>query len=61
MDETGMELILSDEKQSAQAVKLQRKKMNEYFPAGYSAERMEEVIYDLLKKWRFEQGNIQEE
>ena len=61
LDETGMELILSGEKPAAPAVKLQRKKLNEYFPADYSAEQMEEVIYDLLKKWKFEQGNIQEE
>ncbi|MCI8614368.1 MAG: ParB/RepB/Spo0J family partition protein [Lachnospiraceae bacterium] len=61
LDETGMELILSDGKPAAPAVKLQRKKLNEYFPADYSAEQMEEVIYSLLKKWKFEQGNIQEE
>lgn len=61
LDETGMEIILSDEKPAAPAVKLQRKKLNEYFPADYSAEQMEEVIYGLLKKWKFEQGNIQEE
>ena len=61
LDETGMELILSGEKPAAPAVKLQRKKLNEYFPADYSAEQMEEVIYSLLKKWKFEQGNIQEE
>ena len=61
LDETGMELILSDGKPTTPAVKLQRKKLNEYFPADYSAEQMEEVIYSLLKKWKFEQGNIQEE
>ena len=61
LDETGMELILSDEKPAAPSVKLQRKKLNEYFPADYSAEQMEEVIYDLLKKWKFEQGDLQEE
>ena len=61
LDENGMEIILSDEKTAAPAVKLQRKKLNEYFPADYSAEQMEEVIYSLLKKWKFEQGNIQEE
>ena len=59
LDENGMEIILSDEKPAAQAVRLQRKKLNEYFPADYSAEQMEEVIYGLLKKWRFEQGDIQ--
>ena len=56
LDENGMEIILSDEKPAAQAVRLQRKKLNEYFPAGYSAEQIEEVIYGLLKRWRFEQG-----
>lgn len=59
LDENGMEIILSDEKPAAPAVKLQRKKLNEYFPADYSAEQMEEVIYGLLKRWKFEQGNIQ--
>ena len=61
LDENGMEIILSDEKPAAPTVRLQRKKLNEYFPADYSAEQMEEVIYDLLKKWRFEQGDIQAE
>ena len=61
LDGNGMEILLSDEKPAAPAVKLQRKKLNEYFPADYSAEQMEEVIYGLLKKWRFEQGDIQAE
>ena len=56
----GIEIVISDEKPAAQAVKLQRKKLKEYFPADYSAEQMEEVIYELLKRWRFEQGNRQE-
>ena len=60
LDENGMEIILSGEKTTATAVKLQRKKLNEYFPADFSAEQMEEVIYDLLKKWSIEQGNLQE-
>ncbi|HBA49404.1 MAG TPA: chromosome partitioning protein ParB, partial [Lachnospiraceae bacterium] len=33
LDENGMEIILSDNKPAAAAVKLQRKKLNEYFPA----------------------------
>ena len=61
LDENGMEIVLSDEKPAAQAVRLQRKKLNEYFPADYSAEQMEEVIYGLLKKWKFEQGDLQKE
>ena len=61
LDGNGIEIVLSNEKPVVQAVRLQRKKLNEYFPADYSAEQMEEVIYSLLKKWKFEQGNIQEE
>lgn len=57
----GIEIVLSDEKPATPAVRLQRKKLNEYFPADYSAEQMEEVIYGLLKRWKFEQGNIQAE
>ncbi len=56
----GIEIVLSDEKPATLAVRLQRKKLNEYFPADYSAEQMEEVIYELLKRWSFEQGNRQE-
>ena len=57
LDENGMEILLSGEKPVALTVKLQRKKLNEYFPENYSAEQMEEVIYALLKRWSFERGN----
>ena len=60
LDGNGIEIVLSDEKPVVQAVKLQRKKLNEYFPADYSAEQMEEVMYELLNRWSFEQGNRQE-
>ncbi len=60
LDENGIEIVLSDEKPVALAVRLQRKKLNEYFPADYSAEQMEATIYALLERWRFEQGNRQE-
>ena len=56
----GIEIVLSDEKPATPAVRLQRKKLNEYFPADYSAEQMEATIYELLERWRFEQGNRQE-
>lgn len=60
IDGNVIEIVLSDEKPAAPTVKLQRKKLDEYFPADYSAEQMEEVIYELLKKWSFEQGNRKE-
>ena len=55
----GIEIIISDEKPAAPTVRLQRKKLNEYFPADYSAEQMEATIYELLERWSFEQGNRQ--
>lgn len=58
LDANVMEILLSEGKAAAPAVKLPAKKLNRYFPAGYSAEQMEEVIYGLLKKWSFEQGNL---
>lgn len=56
----GIEIVLSDEKPAAPTVKLQRKKLDEYFPADYSAEQMEATIYELLERWSFEQGNRKE-
>ena len=56
----GIEIVLSNEKPAAKAVRLQRKKLDEYFPADYSAEQMEATIYELLERWSFEQGNRKE-
>ena len=56
----GIEIVLSDEKPAAPTVKLQRKKLDAYFPADYSAEQMEAIIYGLLEEWSFEQGNRKE-
>ena len=54
LDETGMELVLTGTKPQQAAVKLHRKKLNEYFPQDYSSEQIEEVIYGLLRKWSTE-------
>lgn len=56
----GIEIVLSNEKPAAPTVKLQKKKLEEYFPADYSAVQMVEVIYGLLEEWSFKQGNQQE-
>lgn len=60
LDRNGIEIVLSIEKPASPAVKLQREKLNEYFPADYSAEQMAEVIYELLEGWSFKQGNRKE-
>lgn len=54
LDETGMELLLSQEKQPSGAFKLERKKLDEYFPKDYTEKQKEQVIYELLKKWSYE-------
>ena len=59
LDGNGMEIILSSEKKAAPTVKLQRKKLDTYFPPYYTAEQMEATIYELLEKWRFERGERQ--
>ncbi len=58
LDETGMELILSQEKPLSGAFKLERKKLNEYFPKDYTEEQKTQIIYELLKKWSYE-NNIE--
>lgn len=54
LDETGMELLLSQEKPLSGAFRLERKKLNEYFPKDYTEEQKEQIIYELLKKWSYE-------
>ncbi len=60
LDETGMELLLSQEKPLPAAFKLERKKLNNYFPQNFSEEQKEQVIYDLLRKWSNENGYSQD-
>ena len=60
LDETSMELLLSQEKPLPAAFKLERKKLNNYFPQNFSEEQKEQVIYDLLRKWSNENGYSQD-
>ncbi len=53
LDETGMELLLSKEKPLPATFKLERKKLNEYFPKDYTEEQKEQVIYELLQEWSY--------
>lgn len=57
LDETGMELVLTGTKPQQASIKLHRKKLNDYFPQDYSSEQIEEVIYELLRKWSAEHGS----
>lgn len=53
LDETGMELILSREKPVPSTFRLERKKLDGYFPKGYTEEQKEQVIYELLQEWSY--------
>lgn len=54
LDETGIKLILGEVKPVAANIKLNRKKLDHFFPKDYSSEQIEEVIFDLLQKWSLE-------
>jgi ParB-like partition proteins len=54
LDETGMELVLNGVKTQRAAIKLHRKKLDDFFPHDYSSEQIEEVIYGLLQRWSAE-------
>lgn len=51
-----VEYILNEnmEKQVASKIIISEKKLNTYFPVGYSTKDIEEIIFTLLEKWKFE-------
>lgn len=60
LDETAVELLLSQEKPLPAVLKLERKKLNNYFPQDFPEEQKEQVIYDLLRAWSYENGYSQD-
>ncbi|MCM1542697.1 MAG: ParB/RepB/Spo0J family partition protein [Blautia sp.] len=61
LDEKGIVRILSKEKAQPGAFRLERKKIDGYFPAGYTDEQKERLIYELLQEWRLRQGDGEQE
>lgn len=51
-----VDLLLSEEKPKAKKVTLKADRIKEYFTAEYSNDEIEEVIYELLEKWKQEGG-----
>lgn len=51
-----IDLLLSEEKLKAKKVTLKADRIKEYFTAEYSNDEIEEVIYELLEKWKQEGG-----
>ena len=51
-----IDLILVKEKSKVQKVTLKADRIRKYFTEDYSQEEMEEIIYQLLEKWKQEGG-----
>lgn len=51
-----IDLLLLEEKPKAKKVTLKADRIKEYFTAEYSNDEIEEVIYELLEKWKQEGG-----
>lgn len=61
LDEKGIVQILSKEKVQPGAFRLERKKIDGYFPRDYTDEQKERLIYELLQEWRLKQENVEQE
>lgn len=57
LDGEGIEKLLSKEKKQPGAFRLERKKIDGYFPGDYTDEQKERLIYELLQAWRLRQEN----
>lgn len=51
-----IDLLLSEEKSKVKKVTLKADRIKEYFTEEYSNDEIEEVIYELLEKWKKEGG-----
>ena len=49
---TVIDAILSEERPAPVQVTIKKDRLKQYFPATYSAQQMEEVIFSLLDTWR---------
>jgi len=61
LDEKGIIQLLSKEKAQPGAFRLERKKIDGYFPVDYTDEQKERLIYELLQEWRLRQENGEQE
>lgn len=61
LDEKGIVQILSKEKVQPGVFRLERKKIDGYFPKDYTDEQKERLIYELLQEWRLRQENVGQE
>lgn len=57
LDGESMEQLLSKEKKQPGAFRLERKKIDGYFPGDYTDEQKERLIYELLQAWKLKQEN----
>ena len=51
----AVELILNDGKKENGKITLPDKKIRQYFPKDYSKQQIEQIIFELLDKWKMDQ------
>ena len=52
LDENVMDAILTESQPAPVQVTLKKDKLTQYFPQSYSAQQIEEVIFELLANWK---------
>lgn len=53
-----MEAVLTEEKESTSKITLHGAKLHKYFSSSYSPAQIESIIFNLLDKWKQEQGGL---
>ena len=52
LDANVTDAVLAEKSRNSQQVTLKSEKLKQYFPKGYTAKQMEEVIFSLLATWK---------
>lgn len=54
-----MQDLLSAQKAPSVKITLKPKRLHQYFPASYTQQQMEEIIFSLLEKWKSDQKGVE--
>ncbi len=55
---TAIDAILSEVRPVSMQITLKKDRLKQYFPAAYSPQQMEEVIFSLLEEWRTQHSDL---
>jgi len=58
---TVIDAILSEARPAPIQMTLKKDRLKQYFPAPYSPQQMEEVIFSLLEQWRTQHSDLKQE